>query len=480
MSWRVSASEADVSSLASRQSQDTSLLASPPRSLNLLAATVTNKKRHLAVSLVDLAYLHQALNFRLLSLPHLPPHCPHVFICMDSASQAELRQRGIYCFLYGGWERGPGGDFGSVNYFAKTHAKTLVARDLLLLGYNVLVIDPDVALFKDPFPYFTCENCDVVASVDRVQVNTGFLYARATVATKALYAETWRLTQMYNKSHDQSYFNTALSLKNMSTIKLDRLSPKEFLCGAYYFDGRMFGDKPCDDCVMVHNNYIGSLTAKEYRFKENHLWLLDEDGYYSSDKTKYLTYSNPYYFGDDSWERERRALIYALHLGTLTGRVVILPRFHSCDCTKSTCYGSRYFCSMLYVLKIKTFDAVYKGKYRESTFLKHPLTRRELRESHTVPFVINSTLYDTRNLTGHYQWLQPETKSLNAWRTTLLKLLMPRDKELLWEFHSLYEAFPPSLDKYLANWQDTVQCGTQGQWNKEDIKDPLLKKLLTR
>jgi len=62
-------------------------------------------------------------------------------------------------------------DFGTVDYYHKSNAKTAVVLDVLKLGYSVLIIDADVVLFKNPFPYFNCTSCDVHFQMDRDMYN---------------------------------------------------------------------------------------------------------------------------------------------------------------------------------------------------------------------------------------------------------------------------------------------------------------------
>jgi len=389
-----------VASSAGSQTYHASFISSPPgRSLYNLTARL-GQATTLAVSTVDGAYVKLAVNFLHTSLPLLHTHCQHVMFCTDEESVQALLSRGYYCFPYHQAAGGPSsneGDFGSVGYFTKTHIKTRLVLDLLHLNYTLLMIDLDVLLFKPPFPYFNCDDCDVVVARDRVQFNTGFILVRPTQNSKLLYSETWRLAMQYNKSHDQAYFNTAIDIfkaKNVP-LKIQELSPRLFPCGVYYFQNvnRQFGENQCQDCVMVHNNYIGSIAAKEYRFKENMLWVVDEDGYYSSKTQKYLLYSNPLYFGDSTYVKETQALGTALDLAAATGRIVILPKFHCCDCRQQTCAGAAYNCSLLSIIRLNKFEEIYKGKYRESTFLENDLTWTALKTDKTIrtrPIIINA------------------------------------------------------------------------------------------
>jgi len=70
-------------------------------------------------------------------------------------------------------------DFGTVGYFHKSNAKTSVVLDILKLSYAVLVVDADVVLFKNPFPYFNCTSCDVHFQMDRYMYNR---YVSTTVS----------------------------------------------------------------------------------------------------------------------------------------------------------------------------------------------------------------------------------------------------------------------------------------------------------
>ena len=62
-------------------------------------------------------------------------------------------------------------DFGTDEYFHTSNAKTAVVLDVLKRGYAVLMIDPDIILFKNPFPYFNCTSCDVHFQMDRDMYN---------------------------------------------------------------------------------------------------------------------------------------------------------------------------------------------------------------------------------------------------------------------------------------------------------------------
>ena len=48
---------------------------------------------------------------------------------------------------------------------------------------------------------------------------------------------------------------------------------------AFWRDREFADDRACDACVVIHNNWIVSVEAKRYRFREMYMWFHD-DGYY--------------------------------------------------------------------------------------------------------------------------------------------------------------------------------------------------------
>lgn len=124
-------------------------------------------------------------------------------------------------------------------------------------------------------------HCDGLCVCVRVRVLTtsGFAFIRSTPGSLLLYKTSWNLFSTYHKAHDQVYLNMAINrlnpsgnvigysrrVSNLGAVRLLSLPVNLFPCGAFYFerDNRMFANEPrCDECVMAHNNYIGSVPAK--------------------------------------------------------------------------------------------------------------------------------------------------------------------------------------------------------------------------
>lgn len=72
-------------------------------------------------------------------------------------------------------------DYDSIEFINKVNMKTLAIIDCLQLGYHVLLSDVDIILFKNPFPYFQCSDCDIhiqreVEDDFSSDLNSGFVY----------------------------------------------------------------------------------------------------------------------------------------------------------------------------------------------------------------------------------------------------------------------------------------------------------------
>jgi len=212
---------------------------------------------------------------------------------------------------------------------------------------------------------------DIAALLDARIYNAGFVAIKATVASRQVYAYSKQMTAKSPRLNDQTALNKAIAKvkRERSHFAVRPLNRNLFLSGQAYFEngGRLFPrDKECNPSrcpLVVHNNWIVGKQAKIYRFREHLMWLYDgNDQYYSSVTRKYLTYTNPKPTTPSVTEHELAALRTAFTIGHLLNRVVILPRFH--------CRNRE--CPLNSILHVKTFNARFNGRYRESSFLQHP------------------------------------------------------------------------------------------------------------
>ena len=171
------------------------------------------------LSIVDSRYAKFALNLYKTSIERFDLR-NYVMVCIDKESFESLTKNGLHCVRYKTNETESSGDFGSLGYIQKTNLKTWIVLHALRLGYTVLVSDLDVVMFQNPFPYLTCEDCDLHVTRDRVQLNTGFIFVRPTSKSKHLYSVAWDLYQRYHKGNDQAYFNSAMQTLENEGVKI--------------------------------------------------------------------------------------------------------------------------------------------------------------------------------------------------------------------------------------------------------------------
>ncbi|ELT94805.1 hypothetical protein CAPTEDRAFT_212986 [Capitella teleta] len=282
----------------------------------------------------------------------------------------------------------------SKDFINKMNIRTYMILEALQLGYHVIHSDVDVVFFRDPTERIldlchfkdTKKVCDVAALWDSGAHNAGFLFIRNSSASISMYKKMEHTAKTTNID-DQKALNGAMrSLKK--ELRITSLPGAEFQSGLQFFDNshRQFaGDHPCTNCIVMHNNWIVSMEAKVYRFKEMHMWLYDQDEYYSSTRRRYLAYQNPTYFGNDSTTlaAERRSLITALAIGRILNRTVILPKF--------VCAKKAQQCTILQHYLLRIFDQSFGSSYREHTFLLNELVPLTVRNSSRLTCALRNT-----------------------------------------------------------------------------------------
>ena len=449
--------------------------------------TYSDANKTIMLSIVDKNYLTLALNFYELSIKrHLIKN--FAFVCIDEGSMRVLTNLSLPCIFFDFPNPVKNSlvpsDFGTVTYLYRTNIKTAVMIQALNLEYNVLMVDVDVIIFKNPFPFFTCTNCSIHAQMDRQMYNSGFIFVRPTPSTKKLYHMSWKYFIQYQKGSDQSYLNTVINQLQAKgeLLDLQALNKQQFPCGVYYFEHvhRAFENKPpCKQCVMVHNNYIASAAAKLYRLKENHMWVVDDSKYYSNSETKYLTYDNPFTFEDRrTIDVEVETLKIAIILASTLKRILILPAFHCCNCLPDKrCSYHKHRCSLLSVLKINKFDKHFRPLYKEHSFLTNPLVPDKIKTSMSNLLLINSSMY-INHAPGFQKIpypelvLQPRNITMGAQIEEIDKWLKPYEDTSVIKFHSLYGALSsqefksPRFTRLRNMFTESFECSSYEQWDQ--------------
>ena len=316
------------------------------------------------LSMVDASFVDVALNFYISSIERHGIE-NYLFVGVSAKACDYLRRRDIACFTYAEDEDAEVESvFNSAAFLRKTNLRTEMILDALLAGVTVLHTDVDVVFQQNPFPELLQSDSDISVLWDYSSINAGFLLIRSNERTVWIYDQVRKTTRSSTTNDQVALHYTVERCSAYGYCKMTTLDTSRFQNGKSYFeDGhRTFsGDNPCTSCVVIHNNYIVSKSAKVYRFKENHLWFNDENGYYSSKTNNYLTFDLS---GALTVEDQRKSLANALAFGRILKRIVILPRFK--------CIDSDGFCAMNSLFKISQFDRFFLNQYRESTFLAHP------------------------------------------------------------------------------------------------------------
>ena len=169
------------------------------------------------------------------------------------------------------------------------------------------------------------------------------------------------------------------------------------------------------------------------------MWMLDDGDYYSSTIRRYIVYENPLVGAGSppSLSLQLGALRSALAIGQTLNRTVILPSFH-CDKHKT--------CALNSFLRVSSFDEIFRSKYREHVFLRHPMVPKSVKQSTSKTFLI---LSDAANSTTRHrdalQILSPKNQTLGASSSEIMTWFKDV-KESVLSCHCLYGAFHSFTD----------------------------------
>ena len=391
---------------------------------------------------VDLAFTDMALNLYFSSLKTLKIE-NYIFVCASQEAVHILKTYNIMAIaLWNDSNSLMASDFRTVEFGKKAIRKIFVTLLALELGYKVLFADTDIILLKDPLPYMS-SNYSIIFQPDTPKgtINSGFYFAYPTEKVKYLHhtlisrTNCWKYAQQACLSH----------IADELMIKKRLLPYDLFQSGVVYFDNgkRMFAfDNPCKACVLIHNNWIVSFSNKRYRFKEQLMWHVDHNGYYSNPNAKYIAYDNLIDFGPKKTKlMETNALRTAFFIAFLLNRIVIFPKFSCYGCKKQHCQKitpKLSGCAAHVQYDIKILDKVLGTKYRENMFLNHTLVPNRIKMSVTDPIFIemqnNSyAISSSKNIIFY-----PRDVINGATKEEFLTWLTPYSDYSVIKFHTLY------------------------------------------
>ena len=288
--------------------------------------------------------------------------------------------------------------------------------------------------------------------------NPGFVVVKPTTQSIKFYKTMRNVSKKYKNLKEQERFNLVLRqlTKYKLHVKATHLNSNRFMHGARYFqrvtrllpqNGGMCSSYQKNNCsvYVVHNNWIVSKEAKIYRFREHLLWLYDEDQYYSSQTRRYIAYTNPKpetsYVSEKSQQikRQMSALRTALAVGYLLNRTVILPTFY--------CGFPALHCSLNSFIHIKTFDAFFSKRYRESSFWQHPHVPNNVKRSMRYQkLVSHSASQFSKNEIGNIN-SDDVVRAFGGFKESLVNIGILEKVNVIFSNYSIGEIFNKTLHK---------------------------------
>ena len=411
------------------------------------ALTLVAVNKTVLLAMVDQAVSSMAVNFYLTCLkPHSISN--YLLLTIDNNTCGRIsRHFPINCFFYKSLHGGEvASEYGSQIFKDKMNVRTKFVLEALYLDYTVLHTDIDMYFMRDPFKAISCprSSCHIAPLKQHSGYNAGFLLVNPSAYSKLVYEHMKIIARGNRKTDDQQQLNIAIRRHKKRGLIVVPLPEHKFLSGYAYYERerRYFADTmtPCSECVVVHNNWIVSLEAKVYRSKELHQWMYDDNQYYSSTTTKYLTYSNTL-----PRENSLNALKAALAISDILNRVLILPKFF-CDGTA---------CPLNSFLRVSSFNRRFK--YREHSFLSHPLVPESVKSSLSPVYLITTDNVESeeRNITR----IPPHSPHLGM-NDDEIRQHFSSLKQAVLRFHSLYHSFHGYQDASInRKWQNTFKEG---------------------
>jgi len=198
----------------------------------------------IVVTAANIAYSHHLENFRCwmtrlgfhVLLFSLDPDMHSYALEMTAKDAAGSNEEPfLHSFLWGTNIKKVA-DWRTPAFHVITTAKLEVVLSLLRLHYDVLFVDTDVALLRDPFPYLMWKNVDMAYSVNQIcplsdrfdvwkalyvdEGNTGFYYLRASNSTIRLYELAIAEAPLFPTTDEQTIFWTLLKDETRMASKL--------------------------------------------------------------------------------------------------------------------------------------------------------------------------------------------------------------------------------------------------------------------
>ena len=249
---------------------------------------------------------------------------------MDEKISKYLDKRGkVKSFFWEGFSGKPAsekaGHLRSDDYNLIANRKLEATLAVMMLGYDIIFVDVDIAILRDPIPYLLFEGVEYVHSVNEfcplsgdgvfdpflMEGNTGFYYARSTSNNIKIWTEAIAAIPLYPGLDDQTIFwntvrnsksihirpllscpnSTSAPFKKLKGLGVDIYKNDWITCGldvCLFSSGAISEPKvhrqyreglerlgPGMTGVTVHANFMSGGQKKEEAMTRHGFWLYD-------------------------------------------------------------------------------------------------------------------------------------------------------------------------------------------------------------
>jgi hypothetical protein len=418
-------------------------------------AAWADENNNIIIVYVDKGYLNMAFNFMEVSI--MRNGIKNILFTADGPDTClKMEKYHIPCFVVqtdfknmkpNGEER-----FGTRIFLAKMNIRIDMILDALKLGYNILHSDGDIVYQSNPWDHMDCgPEFDICPLWDHSTMNAGFVYIKCTNGTIWLYSASKMFAHKNPRINDQvNMVKFITEGAKANKLKYHILDKTKFLSGKDYFEkGRHFyNQKPCNECVVIHDNWIVGNAAKVYRLRENLMWMYDDTNHYFSDPNRrYVQVFNPQYYPNaNSYTVDTSILKAGLTISHILNRTLIIPRLH--------CGNSE--CSLLSKIKMIDLDKHFHEAFRESVFLEHPKVPKAIKESGKKgPKYIIATSLSADLKDSNLKLLEAKPAEV---KETQIRTWLGNINEAVIVFHSLYDVVVSLSDNTKNDeWQQKLK-----------------------
>eukprot|EP01062_Namystynia_karyoxenos_P002126 TRINITY_DN10737_c0_g1_i1.p1 TRINITY_DN10737_c0_g1~~TRINITY_DN10737_c0_g1_i1.p1 ORF type:complete len:749 (+),score=210.62 TRINITY_DN10737_c0_g1_i1:80-2248(+) len=234
----------------------------------------------------------------------------------DDALLGELRRRGVAAARMRSVMPRQEAKWGSRGFMAMGRTKGALVATVLAAGVDVLFVDADCVVLRNPLPYLQGLGADILMHSDALyasrapsdgledpsrslpaDLNTGFFWVRSTGATRAAVREWERIMAddrfFGNWRNDQTAYNRVMKqgartagagpivMAANGTVRLGIL-PVHLFCSGHTFFVQRLPQRLRVQPFAVHVTFVScDAPGKRHRMREAGLWLVDGEEYYA-------------------------------------------------------------------------------------------------------------------------------------------------------------------------------------------------------